>query len=147
MRSTPPNRRRRPLAPLSRKDHNPRMTVFLTVLLVLAMLGTLTVLGFGVAMRSAYHRDESFRRRPARADCLGRAEFERKISAAEEQLWQLTASDQPSQSSVEAKAREIERMRADERLAFIRAVGEAAKVLTDRGAINGLWGKNIGGKV
>jgi hypothetical protein len=27
----------------------PQMTVFLTILLVLAMLGTLTVLGFGVA--------------------------------------------------------------------------------------------------
>ena len=29
--------------------HIPRMTVFLTIMLVLAMLGTLTVLGFGVA--------------------------------------------------------------------------------------------------
>jgi hypothetical protein len=30
-------------------SHIPQMTVFLTILLVLAMLGTLTVLGFGVA--------------------------------------------------------------------------------------------------
>src|SRR5579871_1367733 len=62
---------------------------------------------------------------------LARSDFERKITAAEEQLWQLTASDQPSFSSIEAKTREIDKLRGDERLAFIRAVGEAAKVLTD----------------
>ena len=60
-----------------------------------------------------------------------RSDFERKIAAAEEQLGQLTSSDQPSFSSIEAKTREIEKLRGDQRLAFIRAVGEAAKVLTD----------------
>jgi Hypoxia induced protein conserved region len=39
----------RPLAPTDRSAHISRMTAFLTILLVLAMLGTLTVLGFGVA--------------------------------------------------------------------------------------------------
>ena len=58
-------------------------------------------------------------------------EFQRKLAAAEEQLWQLTASDQPTFSTIEAKAREIEKLRSDQRLAFIRAVGEAAKQLTD----------------
>ena len=38
-----------PLAPPELKAHICGMTVFLTILLVLAMLGTLTVLGFGVA--------------------------------------------------------------------------------------------------
>lgn len=77
---------------------------------------------------------------PEQAATLGRAredalralgESARKVAAAEEQLWQLTAADQPSSASVEAKVREIEKLRGDDRLAFIRAVGEAAKVLTD----------------
>jgi Hypoxia induced protein conserved region len=41
-------RRQMTLARLRRPHHILRMTVFLTILLVLAMLGTLTVLGFGV---------------------------------------------------------------------------------------------------
>ena len=41
--------RERSLAVARRTTHILRMTVFLTILLVLAMLGTLTVLGFGVA--------------------------------------------------------------------------------------------------
>ena len=45
-------------------------------------------------------------------------------------MWQLTAADSPDSNKIEAKAREIEKVRADQRLAFIRAVGEAAKVLT-----------------
>jgi Hypoxia induced protein conserved region len=38
-----------PLARAGLRSHIPAMTVFLTILLVLAMLGALTVLGFGVA--------------------------------------------------------------------------------------------------
>ncbi|RUL83577.1 periplasmic heavy metal sensor [Tautonia sociabilis] len=77
---------------------------------------------------------------PQQAATLGKArenalralgESARKVAAAEEQLWQLTAADQPSSASVEAKVRELEKLRGDQRLAFIRAVGEAAKVLTD----------------
>jgi len=60
-----------------------------------------------------------------------RGESARKVAAAEEQLWQLTAADQPSLTSIESKVRELEKLRGDARLAFIRAVGEAAKVLTD----------------
>lgn len=55
----------------------------------------------------------------------------RKVADAEEQLWQLTAADQPSAPAIDAKVREIEKLRGDGRLAFIRAVGEAAKVLTE----------------
>lgn len=60
-----------------------------------------------------------------------RAEAQRKVEAAEQQLWELTASDQPDAAKIEAKVREVEKLRGDQRLAFIRSVGEAAQVLTD----------------
>jgi Spy/CpxP family protein refolding chaperone len=55
---------------------------------------------------------------------------QRKIDEAEEALWMITAAEQPDAAAIEAKLREIERLKSDTRLAFIRAVGEAAKVLT-----------------
>lgn len=55
----------------------------------------------------------------------------RKIEEAEQQLWELTASDEPDVTKIETKVREIESLRGDRRLGYIRAVGEAAKVLTD----------------
>ncbi len=61
----------------------------------------------------------------------GRADAERKVEAAEQQLWELTASDQPDPAKIEAKVREVEKLRGDQRLAFIRSVGESAQVLTD----------------
>ena len=60
-----------------------------------------------------------------------KANAQRKVDEAEQQLWELTAADQPDAAKVEAKVREIEKLRGDQRLAIIRAVGEAAKVLTD----------------
>jgi Spy/CpxP family protein refolding chaperone len=62
---------------------------------------------------------------------LDQATAQRKIDEAEQELWTLTASDQPDAARIEAKVREIEKLRGDQRMAFIRAVGEAAKVLTD----------------
>jgi hypothetical protein len=62
---------------------------------------------------------------------LDQASTQRKIDEAEQELWTLTASDQPNATKIEAKVHEIERLRGDQRLVFIRAVGEAAKVLTD----------------
>lgn len=62
---------------------------------------------------------------------LGGSSCDRKVEEAEQELWELTASDAPDAAAIEAKVREIEKHRADQRLAFIRAVGEAAKVLTD----------------
>ena len=56
---------------------------------------------------------------------------QRKIDEAEQALWLLTAAEQPDAAAVEAKVREIEKLQADQRLGFIRAVGEAAKILTD----------------
>jgi hypothetical protein len=62
---------------------------------------------------------------------LAKASAQRKIEEAEQELWGLTASDQPEAAKIEAKIREIEKLRGDQRLAFIRAVGDAAKVLSD----------------
>jgi Spy/CpxP family protein refolding chaperone len=61
---------------------------------------------------------------------LDQASTQRKIDEAEQDLWTLTASDKPDATKIEAKVREIEKLRSDQRLAFIRAVGEAAKILT-----------------
>ena len=49
----------------------------------------------------------------------------------EQELWMLTAADQPDVTQIEAKIRAFKKLRGDERLAFIRAVGEASKLLTD----------------
>lgn len=65
---------------------------------------------------------------------------QRQIDKAEQELWSLTASDQPDSGQIETKAREIERLRATQRLAFIQSVGEATSVLT-----NGQRSKVLGG--
>ena len=62
---------------------------------------------------------------------MAQAARQRDIEAGEQELWTLTASDQPDSAKIEAKVREVERARSDQRLEFIRSVGEAAKVLTD----------------
>ncbi len=62
---------------------------------------------------------------------LGQTTFERWDSAAEQELWLLTSADSPDVSKIEEKVRETEKLRADKRIAFIRAVGEAASVLTE----------------
>lgn len=62
---------------------------------------------------------------------LRQGEQQRQIDAAEEKLWQLTGSDQPQIASIDKQVKEIERLKAEKRIAFIRAVGEAAKALTD----------------
>lgn len=55
---------------------------------------------------------------------------DRKIAEAEQALWTLTAAAQPDAAAIDGKVREIEKLKSDQRLAFIRAVGEAAKLLT-----------------
>lgn len=62
---------------------------------------------------------------------LKQGELQRQVDAAEQELWQLTGADQPQIGNIETKVREIQRLRGDQRVEFIRAVGEAAKVLTD----------------
>jgi Spy/CpxP family protein refolding chaperone len=62
---------------------------------------------------------------------LEKSTSQRQIGEAEQELWTLTASDKPDVAKIEAKVGEIEKLRGDQRLAFIHAVGEAAKVMTD----------------
>lgn len=62
---------------------------------------------------------------------LQQAEFQRKIEQAEQELWVLTSADQPDAAAIDTKVQEIARLQGDQRIAFIRACGEAAKVLTD----------------
>lgn len=62
---------------------------------------------------------------------LNQASLGRKLAEAEQELWVLTSSDQPDAGKIEAKIREVEKLRGDQRMAFIRSVGDAAKVLTE----------------
>ena len=62
---------------------------------------------------------------------LAKNTADRQVGQAEQELWELTSSDQPDIAKIEAKVREIEKLRGDARIAFIRSVGEASKLLTD----------------
>lgn len=62
---------------------------------------------------------------------LNKASADRKGQEAEQQLWKLTAFAQPDTAQIETKVREIEKLHVAQRLAFIRSVGEAVKVLTE----------------
>ena len=62
---------------------------------------------------------------------LAKSTADRAIEQAEQELWTLTASDQPDAAKIEGKIVEIAKLTGDERLAFIRAVGDASKLLTD----------------
>jgi Spy/CpxP family protein refolding chaperone len=62
---------------------------------------------------------------------LEKATADRNVEEAEQQLWKLTAADQPDLAQIEAKVREIEKLRGDQRLTLVRPVVEAAKVLTE----------------
>ncbi|UXI66069.1 Spy/CpxP family protein refolding chaperone [Tahibacter amnicola] len=62
---------------------------------------------------------------------LERSAAQRKIEEAEQQMFVLTGMDQPDISKIEAQARAIEELQVQRRLAYIRAIGEAAGVLTD----------------
>ena len=60
---------------------------------------------------------------------LERSSSERRIDDAEQEIWTLTAADSPDAGKIEARIRSTEKLRGDQRMAFIGAVGEAAKVL------------------
>lgn len=62
---------------------------------------------------------------------LEKSSAQRKVDEAEQQLFTLTEADQPNQAEIQAKIREIAELGAQQRLAYIQAVGEAAQVLTD----------------
>lgn len=61
---------------------------------------------------------------------LAQSSYDRKIEQGEEDLWMLTASDRPDIKSIEAKVKEIEAIKGEQRIKFIRDVGEAASLLT-----------------
>ena len=62
---------------------------------------------------------------------LDKASASRSVQEAEQDLWTLTAADQPDNAQIEAKVAEIEKFKGDVRLRFISAVGDAANVLND----------------
>ena len=61
---------------------------------------------------------------------LGQSSEQRKIDQAEQELYTLTGADEPDNAGIQAKLGEIEKLRAEQRMNFIRAVGEASNVLT-----------------
>ena len=62
---------------------------------------------------------------------LAKSAADRAIGQSEQELWTLTSSDQPDAAKIEAKIRQTEKLTGDARLAFIRAVGDASKLLTE----------------
>lgn len=62
---------------------------------------------------------------------LAKSSADRAIEQAEQELWTLTAADQPDAAKIQAKIGEIEKLKGNQRIAFIRAVGDASKLLTD----------------
>jgi Spy/CpxP family protein refolding chaperone len=61
---------------------------------------------------------------------LDRASEQRRIDQAEQELYEITGASQPDETRIEAKIVEIEKLRADGRMNFIRAVSDASNVLT-----------------
>jgi Spy/CpxP family protein refolding chaperone len=62
---------------------------------------------------------------------LSKSTVQRKIEEAEQELWELTGADEPDIAQIQVKVQAIEKLRGEQRLAFIQSVGEAATVLTD----------------
>jgi Spy/CpxP family protein refolding chaperone len=55
---------------------------------------------------------------------------QKKIDAAEQELWQLTSADQPDSAQIDSKVQEIAKSKADQQVTFIHAVSSASDVLT-----------------
>ena len=62
---------------------------------------------------------------------LDKTSADRSVQECEQDLWTLTAAEQPDNAQIEAKVAEIEKLKGDARLRFISAVGDAAKILND----------------
>lgn len=62
---------------------------------------------------------------------LDKASACRSTQDAEQNLWTLTAADQPDSALIEASITEIEKRKSAARLRFINAIGAAAKILTE----------------
>jgi Spy/CpxP family protein refolding chaperone len=61
---------------------------------------------------------------------LDQASEQGGIDRAEQDLYALTGADRPDNARIQAKIVEIEKLRADQRMNFIRAVADASNVLT-----------------
>jgi Spy/CpxP family protein refolding chaperone len=61
---------------------------------------------------------------------LDQASDQSRIDQAEQDLYTLTGADQPENAKFEAKIAEIEKLRAGQRMNFIRAVEDASNELT-----------------
>ena len=61
---------------------------------------------------------------------LSQASEQRRMDQAEQELYTLTGADQPDNGRMQAKIAEIEKLRADQRMNFIRSVGDASNVLS-----------------
>lgn len=57
------------------------------------------------------------------------SDLQAKIVRAEQELFALTGADSPNESTIATKVKEIEKLRTDQRLGFIKSVGKANKVL------------------
>ena len=62
---------------------------------------------------------------------LAKSTADRAVEQAEQELWALTAADQPDATAIQAKIAAIGKLTGEARLSFIRAVGDASKLLTD----------------
>lgn len=62
---------------------------------------------------------------------LSRSTSQRNISEAEQELWELTGANEPDLAKIQANVETIEKLRGEQRMAFIGSVGAAAKILTD----------------
>jgi hypothetical protein len=80
---------------------------------------------------------------------LEQATFGRQVEEGEQALWMLTGSDKPDATKIDGQVRKIAKIQGDQRIAFIRAVGEAAKILTEaqRKTLVGLHEGEQGSKV
>jgi Spy/CpxP family protein refolding chaperone len=61
---------------------------------------------------------------------LSQAAEQRRIDQAEQDLYILTGADQPDNAKIQAKIVEIEKLRGEQRMSFIRAVADASNVLS-----------------
>ena len=63
---------------------------------------------------------------------LSNATAQRKIEEAEQELWQLTGADDPDVGRIQLKVEAIEKLRGEQRIAFIGSVRDTVKLLTDK---------------
>ena len=62
---------------------------------------------------------------------LSKSTAQRNVDQAEQELWELTGAHEPDLAQIQAKVEAIEKLRGEQRMAFIGSVGAAAKILTD----------------